>query len=79
MLRKDGGDMLVRTGRRIRRMRESAGMTPAELAKKLRVSKEVICRIEKGQQDILLDMLLKIARIFGRRLKFYLVNRRKAG
>lgn len=76
MPKENGSDILVRTGRQIRSMRESAGMTPAELAGKLRVSKEVISRIEKGQQDILLDMLLKIVRIFGRRLKVRLVNKR---
>lgn len=77
MLKKSGGDILLRTGRQIRSMRENAGMTPAELARKLHVSKEVMSSIEKGQQDVLLDMLLKIARIFGRRLKLSIVKRRR--
>ena len=77
MFNKNESEMLARLGLQIKRMREGAGMTPAELAGKLRVSKEVISRIEKGQQDILLDMLVDIAQIFGRRLKFRLVNRRQ--
>lgn len=76
MLKNNVGGTLVRLGRQIRRMRESAGMTPVELARKLRVSKDVVSRIEKGQDDMLLDTLFKIARIFGRSLKFRVVARR---
>lgn len=77
MARKDEDGVLVRLGRQIRRMRQGAGMTPAEFTGKLRVSKEVVSGIEKGQHDLRLDMLFDIARIFGRRLKFRIVNRRQ--
>lgn len=77
MSKKDDDRVLVRVGRQIRRMRQGAGMTPAEFARKLRVSKEVVRRIENGQQDLRLDALFEIARIFGRCLKFRIVNRRR--
>lgn len=77
MIKKDDDRVLLRVGRQIRRMRQGAGMTPAEFARKLRVSKEVVRRIEKGQRNLRLDTLFKIARIFGRHLKFRIVNRRR--
>lgn len=52
-------------------------MTHAELAKRLGVRKEVVIKIEKGQYDMLLETLMEIAWIFGRRLSIRFVKRKE--
>jgi DNA-binding XRE family transcriptional regulator len=49
-------------------------MTQGELAKKLRFKKEAVARIEKGEYNMLMGTLFKIAHIFGRRVKIYFVK-----
>ncbi|MET0821264.1 MAG: UDP-N-acetylglucosamine 1-carboxyvinyltransferase [Aeromicrobium sp.] len=53
-------DYLSRIGTLIRDARQHSGMTQAELATELRTSQSAINRIEKGQQNLTLDMLARI-------------------
>jgi len=50
-------------GRQIRQERDSAGMTQAELAKQLNVSRQMIGRYEAGADAPAVDVLVEIARI----------------
>jgi transcriptional regulator with XRE-family HTH domain len=50
-------------GRQIRLERDSAGMTQAELAKQLNVSRQMIGRYEAGHDAPAVDVLVEIARI----------------
>ena len=50
-------------GRKIRQERDSAGMTQAELAKQLNVSRQMIGRYEAGEDAPAVDVLVEIARI----------------
>lgn len=74
MPHSDKDSLLVSLGRKIRILREGAHMTHAELARKLRVRKEVVIKIEKGEYNILLGTLLKILRIFDGRLKLRFIT-----
>jgi len=49
-------------------LRKSAHMTQAELAKKLQTTQSAVARIENGKQNTTIQTLVKIARIFGRKL-----------
>ncbi|MFI5428458.1 helix-turn-helix domain-containing protein [Aeromicrobium sp. UC242_57] len=53
-------DYLARIGALIRDARQHSGMTQAELAAELKTSQSAINRIEKGQQNLTLDMLARI-------------------
>lgn len=74
MTNNAGEKLLIRIGREIKILRESSRMTQGELAKKLRFKKEAVSRIEKGEYNMRLSTLFKIAHIFGRRLKIYFVK-----
>ena len=50
-------------GRQIRQERDSAGMTQAELAKQLNVSRQMVGRYEAGADAPAVDVLVEIARI----------------
>lgn len=76
MAHYDSSETLIRVGHKIRILRERAGVTQAELAKKLRTRKEVVSRIEEGRHNLLLSTLFEIAHIFGRRLKITFVKRK---
>ena len=78
MTHYNADETLISLGHEIWFMRERAGMTQAELAKKLRTKKEVVSRIETGQYNLLLRTLLEIAHIFGRRLQMRLIKRKGA-
>jgi DNA-binding XRE family transcriptional regulator len=73
----DTDGVLIDVGRKIEGLRKRAHMTHAELAKRLSVRKEVVIKIEKGQYDMLLETLIEIARIFGRRLSIRFVKRKE--
>lgn len=47
--------------------REKAGITQADLAKRLNTTQSVISRIESGKQNLSLDMLQRIAEALGKR------------
>ena len=53
-------DYLARIGALIRDARQHSGLTQAELATELKTSQSAINRIEKGQQNLTLDMLARI-------------------
>jgi len=48
-------------------VREQAGLTQEELARKLKTTQSVISRIESGKQNLSLDMLYKIAEAVGKK------------
>src|SRR5690606_26221600 len=56
----DSDDYLARIGTLIRDARQHSGLTQAQLASELRTSQSAINRIEKGQQNLTLDMLARI-------------------
>ncbi|HPU13873.1 MAG TPA: UDP-N-acetylglucosamine 1-carboxyvinyltransferase [Aeromicrobium sp.] len=53
-------DYLARIGTLIRDARQHSGLTQAQLATELNTSQSAINRIEKGQQNLTLDMLARI-------------------
>ena len=71
---KDTSGVLIRVGRTIKALREHSEMTHAELARKLHLNKDAVVRIERGQYNMRLSTLFKIAHIFGRRLKISFVK-----
>jgi putative transcriptional regulator len=50
----------------LRALRESNGMTQADLATALGVSRQTIISIEQGRYAPSLDLALRLARLFGR-------------
>jgi UDP-N-acetylglucosamine 1-carboxyvinyltransferase len=56
----DRDDYLARIGTLIRDARQHSGLTQAQLATELRTSQSAVNRIEKGQQNLTLDMLARI-------------------
>ncbi|MDA3802472.1 MAG: helix-turn-helix transcriptional regulator [Patescibacteria group bacterium] len=61
-------DILYRTGRMIYEVRITRGMTQKELAKKLKTKQPVIASIERGNRNLSLKYLEKIAVIFKTKL-----------
>lgn len=55
-------------GHRIADVRETKGMTQAELAKKLKTTQSAIARLESGKQNISADMLRRIGAALGKNL-----------
>jgi UDP-N-acetylglucosamine 1-carboxyvinyltransferase len=55
-------------GLNIADVRETIGMTQAELAKKIKTTQSAIARIESGRQNISADMLKKISQALGKNL-----------
>ncbi len=55
-------------GNRIADVRETLGLTQAELAKKLHTTQSAIARIESGKQNISADMLKRISQALGKNL-----------
>ncbi len=53
----------------LKQVRESAGLTQEEVAKKLNTRKSAISRIENHAEDIRLSTLEKFAKALGRRIK----------
>jgi len=60
-------------GRKIAALRAAAGMTQAELARRLRTKQQVISRLEQSRGKPSLRTLENIARIFSRRLEINFV------
>ncbi len=59
----------------LRMLRENAGLTQEELAKRLKTKKSVISRIENHAEDIRLSTLNKYVETFGRKLKIKFVSK----
>lgn len=55
-------------GTRIVTVREAAGMTQSQLAKKLRTTQSAIARMESGKQNVSTEMLKKISKALNRNL-----------
>lgn len=55
-------------GKQVADLREAAGMTQAELARKLKTTQSAVARIESGKQNVSTDTLKKISRALGRNL-----------
>ena len=57
-------------------LRERTGFTQAGLAKKMRVSQQLISRIESGADNLTIETLIKFFDTFGVRLKIDVEKRR---
>lgn len=55
-------------GNRIADLRETRGLTQADLAKKLKTTQSAIARIEAGKQNVSADMLKRISQALGKNL-----------
>ncbi len=55
-------------GSRITLVRESAGLTQSDLAKKIKTTQSAIARIESGKQNISTDMIKKISKALNKNL-----------
>lgn len=55
-------------GQRITDVRETAGLTQAALAKKLKTTQSAIARLESGRQNVSADMLKRIGKALGKNL-----------
>lgn len=55
-------------GDAIKKLRKKAGMSQADLAKKLKTTQSVVARIEMGKQNLTLQSLVKISFILGKKL-----------
>ena len=55
-------------GRRIADLREAAGLTQTELAKKLKTTQSAVARFESGSQNVSTDTLKKVSKALGRNL-----------
>jgi len=53
-------------GKRISDLRESAGLTQSDLAKKLKTTQSAVARIESGSQNLSADTIKKISQALGR-------------
>lgn len=56
-------------GHKVAALRTAAGMTQAELARRLRTKQQVVSRLEQAKYRPSLRTLEKIARVFSRRLE----------
>lgn len=59
---------MTHIGSRIALVRESAGLTQAELAKKIKTTQSAIARIESGKQNVSTDMIKKISKALNKNL-----------
>lgn len=59
---------MLNIGHRIADMRETKGLTQAELAKKINTTQSAVARMESGRQNISADMLKKISKALGKNL-----------
>jgi transcriptional regulator with XRE-family HTH domain len=60
---------LAALGRRIRQLREARGLSQAALAKKARISRITLLRVENATQDLTTEKLERIARALGVRVR----------
>lgn len=55
-------------GRQVANLREAAGLTQSELAKKIKTTQSAVARLESGTQNVSTDTLKKISKALGRNL-----------
>jgi ribosome-binding protein aMBF1 (putative translation factor) len=65
----DQGYEQFKVGVLLRQAREAAGLTQAELARRLKTKKTAISRIENHAEDIKLSTLERVASALGKRLE----------
>jgi len=65
----DQGYEQFKVGVILRQAREAAGLTQAELARRLKTKKTAISRIENHAEDIKLSTLKRVASALGKRLE----------
>lgn len=63
------GERAKRIGQRMRALRQKAGVTPAALAEKVGVSREVIANLEAGKVEPQTELIEHIAMALGKRLR----------
>lgn len=51
--------------KKLREMREAAGMTTVELAERIGVTQPMICHMESGFKDPSVAVLARMAKVFG--------------
>jgi transcriptional regulator with XRE-family HTH domain len=56
---------LVNVGGKIKALRENSGFTQSNIAKYLKVDQSLISKVETGERALALDMLEKLAILFG--------------
>lgn len=70
--RREAYEVNLKVGRLIRKLREQAEMSQAEIAEILGLDSSSVSRIENGQQGVYLDSLLVLARQFNVSPKYFL-------
>ena len=68
-VREPGDELCRKAGEKIRELRRQKGLTQREIAGRLRVSQQVVSRIEKGRENVTVLTLKKVARCLGADLK----------
>lgn len=63
-------------GRRLKEVRELLGLTQKEVAEKLGISQAYIALIEKGEREISLSMLFKLAEIYHRPVDYFIKSKK---
>jgi len=58
------GNFYKKLGGRIRKFREQVGLSQADLAKRLKISRVAVCQIEKGQRKIGAEEAATVSKIF---------------
>jgi len=59
----DGDELHVALGKRIREKRLSSGLTQAQLAERIAISRTSLTNMELGRQRLLVDQLYKVAEV----------------
>lgn len=54
----------------VRKLRRRLKLTQANLARKMKVKRELISRIESGRQNVTLETLYRIAEVAGKEINF---------
>ena len=52
-------------GQKVRRLRKERGMTQSELASRIGIIQSDLCRMEKGEYKVSLEVLFRILQVFG--------------
>ena len=55
-------------GQKVRRLRKERAMTQSELASRIGIIQSDLCRMEKGEYKVSLDVLFRILQVFGMRI-----------
>lgn len=74
MSTKENQKIYKEIGKRLRDLRDRAGLTQAQVASLLNIPRETISYYEHGVREIGIDDLLKFASIYGVDLQFFLMD-----